>query len=295
MPQLEVRRAREEDRAAVLAFCQQTWEWGDYIEYVWEQWLHDQRGALFVATMDEQPVGVAHLEMLNASEAWMEGMRVDPQFRKHGVASALFDAQISEATRRGAAIARLLTDSTNTAAIRLIERSKMRRTGSFAPYHAFPIDALAGRQRGLDAPVLATPADLDEVIEYLNHSNILPIMGGVYYRGFTAYSLTRELIAEKIDARQVYLLRRWQRVDGLAIAEVRERRDEKVCSLGYIDGATADSIGLIAYALRAMLPDLGVNKAWANVPDLLIVRDAFAGAEYEWDGSVFYLYEQQLP
>ena len=30
MPDLEVRPARSEDREAVLAFCQQTWEWGDY-------------------------------------------------------------------------------------------------------------------------------------------------------------------------------------------------------------------------------------------------------------------------
>src|SRR5689334_19081375 len=31
MSQLEVRRAQEHDREAVLAFCNQTWEWGDYI------------------------------------------------------------------------------------------------------------------------------------------------------------------------------------------------------------------------------------------------------------------------
>ena len=57
MPQLEVRRAREEDREAVLAFCSQTWEWGDYIEYVWDEWLHDPQSALFVATMDGRRSG----------------------------------------------------------------------------------------------------------------------------------------------------------------------------------------------------------------------------------------------
>jgi hypothetical protein len=30
------------------------------------------------------------------------------------------------------------------------------------------------------------------------------------------------------------------------------------------------------------------------VPDLIMVRDAFVGAEYEWQGSVFYTYEKAL-
>ena len=36
-----VRPARAVDKDAVLAFTQNTWEWGDYISYVWEQWLAD--------------------------------------------------------------------------------------------------------------------------------------------------------------------------------------------------------------------------------------------------------------
>src|SRR5213082_2789620 len=63
MPALEIRPAQPEDREAVLAFCQHTWEWGDYIAFVWDEWLHDKQGVLFVATFDNQPVGIAHLQM----------------------------------------------------------------------------------------------------------------------------------------------------------------------------------------------------------------------------------------
>ena len=69
MPDFEVRPARSEDREAVLAFCQQTWEWGDYIEYVWDEWLNNPQGKLFVATKDGQPVAVANMRMLNKTEA----------------------------------------------------------------------------------------------------------------------------------------------------------------------------------------------------------------------------------
>ena len=97
MPDFEVRPARPEDREAVLAFCQQTWEWGDYLEYVWDEWLNNPQGKLFVATIDGQPVGVANIRMLNKTEAWFEGMRIDPTFRQQGIASALFNAQLAEA------------------------------------------------------------------------------------------------------------------------------------------------------------------------------------------------------
>lgn len=293
MPQLEVRRAREEDRDAVLAFSSQTWEWGDYIAYVWDEWLHDENGALFVATLDGQPVGIANLRILNASEAWLEGMRVDPDYRQQGIASALFDAQIAEALRRHALTARLITESTNTAAIRLIERNHMRLVNAYAPYRATPITGPAKRQYGMVAPSLATLADRDEIIDYLNASNIFPATGGLYNATFTAYSITAALIEQKITAGQVYLLRRWDRLDGLAMVEPRDFRAEKLLAIGYIDGTT-ESISLLAYALRKMLPDFGLQAITANVPDLMMVRDAFTGAEYEWGGSLFYIYERTL-
>ncbi len=293
MSQLEVRRAREEDREAVLAFCEQTWEWGDYIANVWDEWLHAENGALFVATMDGQPVGIANLRMLTASEAWLEGMRVDPAHRQHGIANALFEAQIAEALRRTALTARLITESTNIAAIRLIEHNHLRRVNAFAPFHAVPLTTPPRRQYGIETPVLATPADRDEIIDYLNISNIFPATGGLYNAGFTAYSITAALIGQKIAAQQVYLLRRWNRLDGLAMIEPRERRGEKHLSIGYIDGTT-ESISLLAYAMRKMAPDFDAESIHADIPDLMMVRDAFTGAEYEWGGSIFYIYERSL-
>src|SRR6266567_4449251 len=109
MPTLEIRPAQPEDREAVLAFCQQTWDWGDYIEFVWDEWLHDKQGVLYVATFDQQPVGIAHLHMLTQTDAWLEGMRVDPAHRHQGIATALNNAMLAEAMRRGATVARLIT------------------------------------------------------------------------------------------------------------------------------------------------------------------------------------------
>jgi GNAT superfamily N-acetyltransferase len=293
MAQIEIRPAREDDRAAVLAFCAHTWEWGDYIEYVWEEWLHDQQGALLVATSDGIPVGITHMRMLSAQDVWLEGLRVDPAYRNQGIATALNLALLEEALRRGATVARLLTESINDASIHMAEQGKMKRVGAFAPFAATPVTSVPRHNTGLETPALATNDDLDELVHYLNVSNIFPLVGGLYYEFFTGYSITRELLATKIEAGQVYLLRRWDRLDGLAIAEPLEGRRGKHLFIGYIDGTT-ESISLLAYALRQKLPAMGLESVHGHVPDLIMVRDAFVGAEYAWDGHIFYAFEKSL-
>jgi GNAT superfamily N-acetyltransferase len=293
MPDYQIRPARTEDLEGVLVFCQQTWEWGDYIEYVWDEWLNNPQGKLFIATKDSQPVGVANMRMLNKTEVWFEGMRVDPTSRQNGIASALFDAQLAEARHRGATTARLITESTNTAAIRFLERSSMSRIGAYATFRAAAATIPTKRSYALETPVLATSIDLDDIIDYLNASNIFPTVGGLCYQSFTAYTITNDLLLEKITAQQLYILRRWDRLDGLVIAEPRSGHLGKHLFVGYIDGTT-ESISMIAYALRHFLPDLGLESITAHVPDLMMVRDAFVGAEYEWDGRIFYTYERVL-
>src|SRR5215469_3624634 len=149
MPYIEIRLARPEDRDAVLAFCAHTWEWGDYIEYVWDEWLHDPQGQMFVATVDGQPVGVAHLRMLSTTEAWLEGMRIDPAYRRQGLATALDNAMLAEAMKRGATVARLTTESTNTASISALKNLFMRQVGAFVPFKATPLTTAPKRQYGL--------------------------------------------------------------------------------------------------------------------------------------------------
>jgi len=286
----EIRPAQPEDREPVVAFCKDTWSWGDYVEAVWDDWLHSPDGCLLVATIDGQQVGLVYMRMLTEDDAWLQGLRVAPQFRRQGLATELNQAAVFEAMQRGAKYIRLIVSSENTSSIRVAERSFMRQIASFSLLGAEP--QMHARQP--ERAEVATLADLDEIIEYLNNSNIFPLTGGLYYVNFTAYPITSNLLEAKIAAQQVYLLRRWGRLDGLAIAEIREERQGRQLSLGYIDGTAIEPISLIAYDLRCQLAALGVDRVRAYVPDILLQRDAFIGVEYNWDGNLFHIYERGL-
>ena len=276
----------------MLAFCKDTWSWGDYIEYTWDDWLHNPDGRLFVATVNGQVAGIVHVRMLTAIDAWLQGLRVAPQFRRQGLAEELNNAALLEAMQRGAKYVRLLIGSDNTASIRVAGRLFMRQVASVSLLTAAP--QLNSTRSSEEKAQLATLADLDEIIDYLNVSNIFPLSGGLYYVSWTAYPITAELLETKIKAQQVYLLRRWNRLDGLAIAEVREERQGRQLSIGYIDGTAIEPISLIAYDLRRQLVDLPADSIQAYVPDILLLRDALSGVEYDWNGSLFYTYERGL-
>src|SRR5581483_11345118 len=241
MSEIIVRPARAEDREAVLAFCAQTWGWGDYIEHVWETWLTDPSGLLLVALIENRPVGIVHTRMVNATDAWQEGMRVDPAYRQRGIARRLSQEAGAQAMRRGATTVRLVTESTKAASIYLVEQAKFRQVGAFALHTAGPLGSVPRHNIGLEEPVVAVHDDLDEIVTYLNVSNIFPAVGGLYYEDFIGYRISDTLLVEKIQAGQVYLLRRWDRLDGLTIAPIREDWRGKHLFIGYIDGTTAES------------------------------------------------------
>lgn len=295
MPSIAVRPARPEDRDIVLAFCANTWEWGDYIENVWDNWLNDPNGVLLVATVDERPAAISHMLMVSEVDAWFEGLRVDPQFRRQGLAKTLSDAGIAEASRRGARYARLAVDTRNSRSIQITEQGAMHRIGAFTLFSALPFsEDEQGKRAVRETTQLATLADMDQIIGYLNTSNILPLTGGLYYVNFKALPITAELLEEKVEQQQVYLLRRWERLDGLAIAEISQDFRGTYLSLGYIDGTVIEAISLIAYDLRRRLTTMGAARVRAYAPDLLLVRDAFAGTGYTWEDASFYTYEREL-
>ena len=48
-----VRDVRESDREAVLALTAKTWDFGDYIKWVFDDWLNDTKGRFLAAEHSE--------------------------------------------------------------------------------------------------------------------------------------------------------------------------------------------------------------------------------------------------
>ena len=120
MDELEIRPGRLEDVAGVREFTQNTFHWGDYVADVFPDWVTQAEkgeGDVLVAVVhegdDEKVVGVNHVRYLSPDEAWFEGIRVRPEYRRSGIGRMLTASSIGRARERGVKLCRAAIDSDN--------------------------------------------------------------------------------------------------------------------------------------------------------------------------------------
>ena len=285
---LIIRPAQPEDKAAVLAFCEQTWEWGDYIADVWDQWLADPSGRLMVAMLVGRPVAVVHMQMVAPYECWLEGMRVDPAARRRGISRRLNTEAMNEARTLGATVARLAIRFDNVRSQQAAAQGGFEQIGTFLHYEA-PAEVLAGEEQ----PRLALAEDLPALMALLDRSTIYPAMGGLLYSGWSGRALTEEVMQEHLTADTVLALQQWDDFQAIAICGFQDA-DDTVLMVEYLDG-TSEGIGRLAYGLRALAARNGLERVLVTIPDLLMLRDVLEGTGYQAvDSGVFWVYERLL-
>jgi N-acetylglutamate synthase-like GNAT family acetyltransferase len=107
-----IRRARAEDVPELQSFTRNTFTWGDYVADALPEWLNEP-GDLWVADAAGKPVGVNHVRYLSEDEAWFEGVRVHPDYRRLGIGRLLTETSIRKARERGARLVRVSIDGDN--------------------------------------------------------------------------------------------------------------------------------------------------------------------------------------
>jgi GNAT superfamily N-acetyltransferase len=118
-----VRRARANDREAIVEFASRTFDGWDYLPHAFDAWLNARDGVLLVATAGRpadgskasaangdalehgQVIAVARVALMSPAEAWLEGIRVDPRVRGLSVATNLQAAELQWAAAQRVRVA----------------------------------------------------------------------------------------------------------------------------------------------------------------------------------------------
>ena len=281
---IRVRPAQPEDREQVLAFCARTFEWGDYIGDVWDRWINDPAGPLLVAVVDSQVVGTGKVTMTSGSEAWLEGLRVNPSFRGQGLAQAMYEAAETTARKRWAKVARYATFSSNTAIHNLSERFGYRRVARFiefaAPAEAGPLpERLRQEDAGAAEVLLATAAGLAS-------------SGGLYAGGWHCQELRGGRLREHIVNGEAYAVH-WDR-RPVAVALLAGGELGAALRLGYLGGNPA-AVAALARQIRAVAAVGGWERVEVVLAAIEPLEEAVRAAGYEpsWDQEVW-IYERRL-
>ena len=168
---MDLRPARPADRADVVAFTEDTWperEVGDYVPDAFPEWVDaeadgtdgegetdaagDNRTRTLVADDGEAVRGVVRAVQLTDREAWLHGLRVDPEVRRRGLGGRLMTAGFDWARERGASVCRGIIFSWNTPSFAL------SRSVGFDPVAEFRWGEVdADPDADPDLPVTADP------------------------------------------------------------------------------------------------------------------------------------------
>jgi len=221
-----VRPARPSDKKPLMSFIKDVWGGHDYIPLVWDQWLTDPSGKMFVVELGGDVVGMNRVRFLEDGSAWFEGARVHPAYRGRGLASMLGENSMKVAERRGISVFRLTSGSTNRTAHRQIARIKFKESARFSVYE--PRKGL--RLRPGAGAEMARPGDFREVLRTLRGTREFRFGSGVAWHDFNAAALSPVVVAKRLREGAV-----WR--SGRALAVVQEggegsARWEEVSFLG---------------------------------------------------------------
>jgi len=252
--EVKVRPARPEDKAPLMSFIKDVWGGHDYIPLVWDQWLRNGQGTIFVVEVGGIPVGMNRARFQEDGSAWFEGARVHPAFRGRGLASTLGENSMKFAEARGARVFRLTSGSRNRAAHRQIRRMKFRETARFSVYE--PRKGRRLRPAGKATQMVS--GELQAVMRLLRQAREFRLGGGVFWHDFTAGSLTRDVVSRLLAEGAV-----WRVGAALAVTRVGGEGEgdwEEIC---YIGGRVSDAAKL----LKALIGrDRKATERWVFVP-----------------------------
>lgn len=161
---IRIRAARPSDKRAIRRICGQIWD-DDYLPGVFDAWVRDRRGRLWVALIDGRVVGVAKLSLVGDREAWLHALRVDPEYQRHGVAGALLAHRIARARRLGARVARLDTADGNVPVRKLMRRMDFGVVGRYTLF--------LGRARVTEPPRRAPRGYVDRLWRRFGRTSVL--------------------------------------------------------------------------------------------------------------------------
>ena len=266
-----IRAARAGDREAVYRFSQHTWEWGDYIPLVWERWLTEADGRLLVTTVSGQPVALGHVVMAAPGEAWLEGLRVDPEYRQTGLATAMTRRLLKETGQLDATVVRLATLASNTAMCRLATGLGFRKIGSIVFYQA---DATSGKGK---AAIKASLKDLPRLLAFLKGSDGLSATAGLYSTAWRFHRLGADQLRRRLEQGMVRMTADGDGIGAAAILEPGYPHEGLVVS--YVDGRS-DALVALALALRTEATASEPARVSARLPELAYIQQAFFEAGY---------------
>ncbi|MDF1540751.1 MAG: GNAT family N-acetyltransferase [Candidatus Thorarchaeota archaeon] len=103
-----IRSLKESDRADVMEIARLTWDGHDHLPHMFDAWLMDSNCFPYAIEVSNKVITLGNVKLIeNGRTAWLEGLRVHPDFREQGFAHIMTNRMLNIAKEIGAIRTRL--------------------------------------------------------------------------------------------------------------------------------------------------------------------------------------------
>jgi len=205
---MNIRRAISSDKNKVLDFCMNTFEWGDYIDRAWDNWISEPSSLLFVCETQLSSfiskldlVGVIHILHCSNNSLWIEGLRINKLYRNNGFATALLNHSIDYGIQNNLNEYCALVSQSNFASQKMLEKLGFLKLFT-CTYYNIRLEKLGLTGKKLSAfvnipsikLVIQIPqlADVPKILRYLSNLNTTKIMDDRYFDSWRFYKFNMD-------------------------------------------------------------------------------------------------------
>lgn len=165
---IEIRRAELRDKPRIVEISSKIWDGEDYLPLIFEKWVDEEGGEFSVITVDDVVAGCAKMTQLPNKVLWLEGIRVDTDYRGQGLGKKLAEYQLKRAREIGYENLELSTFVENYESVAIIEKRGFERVASFKFFLLNPFEKeLSFTSEDIDADMIEQVKHISEVKDVL--------------------------------------------------------------------------------------------------------------------------------
>lgn len=247
------RLATSQDKEYVVNFCKNTFSWGDYIDRVWDIWISEPNSILLVAEIEnhnikkegKKPIAIAHGILIPEKTIWIEGIRVNPEYRKQKLATNLINRILYYGRKKEAAYSAAIVSIKNEASKEVMKKSGFKVISKWSYISTDQIILLPKKSNLISTFKIADSNDYQQIINFLRNSKIFNESGKKFVKSWRWYDLTDDRLFTMIYNKQVIIVGKNNsnklQIRGIAIID-REGywNNQNVFQIVYIDADSKD-------------------------------------------------------
>lgn len=274
---MRFRVAINQDKDQVLNFCKNTFTWGDYIERVWDIWINEPNSRLLVAEPEneiQKPIAIIHGILLQEKTMWIEGIRVDPKYRRQKIALQLINQILEYGRKNGAVFSAAIVSIKNQPSKGLMEKSGFEIVSKWSYISTYQTRFSTNSKDVANNCKVAESNDFKEIMNYLKNSEIFKISGKKFVNSWRWYNLTENNLLIMINNKQIIIAyykdnynisynKQQKEVIGISIIDKEiQYAEQNIIKIEYID---ADSEELLHSLINKNIEiTINNNKKYNN-------------------------------